>query len=114
MFHHVAACGHPAPAQADRAVEERLLSIVLMTVSSDEFVAEASQAVREGSKMPRADWKLMKQYPRPRPPDGLLESFNAVTMPTVAQLRVLSFQNRKLVQARDLLLPRLMSGELAA
>ena len=96
-----------------RPFEERLLSIVLMTVSSDEFVAEASQAAREGSKMPRADWKLMKQYARCLPPDGLLDNFNAVIAPTVAQLKAFSFQNHKLRSARNLLLPRLMSGEIA-
>ena len=116
-FHKVGVAFTDGVCSADAIVirpsEERLLSIVLMTVSSDEFVAEASQAAREGSKMPRADWKLMKQYPRLLPPDGLLDNFNAVIAPTVAQLKALSFQNHKLRAAHDLLLPRLMNGEIA-
>ena len=96
-----------------RAIAKELHSLVLMTLSSDEFVAEASQTVREGSKMPRADWKLMQQYARPLPPRGLLDSFNTVIGPIVEQLRTLTFQNQKLRAARDLPLPRLMSGELA-
>ena len=95
-----------------RAIAKELHSLVLMMLSSDEFVAEASQTVREGSKMPRADWKLMQQYARPLPPRGLLDSFNTVIGPIVEQLRTLTFQNQKLRAARDLLLPRLMSGEL--
>jgi type I restriction enzyme, S subunit len=55
-----------------RPVSEELRCLVLMTVSSDPFVANASQTMREGSKMPRADWKSMKQYPVAVPPGGLL------------------------------------------
>jgi len=64
--------------------------------------------------MPRADWKQMKAHAVPLPPWGLLSSFNEVIGPIVEQLKSLSFSNRKLRAARDLLLPRLMSGEFAA
>ncbi len=87
--------------------------LVLMTVSSDRFVAEASQTMREGSKMPRADWKLMVKYPVAIPPKGLLTGFSETISAITDQLKVLGFQNRKLKAARDLLLPRLMSGEMA-
>jgi len=88
-------------------------SFVLMTISSDEFVAEASQTMREGSKMPRADWKLMTQYVVVLPPRCLLENFSETVSGITDQLRNLCFQNQKLRAARDLLLPRLMSGEIA-
>lgn len=84
-----------------------------MTVSSDPFVAVTAQTMREGSKMPRADWKQMQAYPTPLPPDGLLGSFEGATQPIVDQLRTLTFASQKLRVARDLLLPRLMSGEIA-
>jgi type I restriction enzyme S subunit len=90
-----------------------LCSFVLMTVSSDEFIAEATQTMREGSKMPRADWKLMTQYRLLLPPCGLLDSFSVTVSTITDQLRTLCFQNRRLQAARDLLLPRLMSGEVA-
>lgn len=92
---------------------DHLRGLVLMTVSSDPFIAEAAQTMREGSKMPRADWKLMKQYIVAVPPDGLLKTFNETISDITGQLKVLTFQNQKLRQARDLLLPRLMSGEIA-
>jgi len=69
--------------------------------------------MKEGSKMPRADWKQMRQYLVPLPPDGLLDSFESVIQPVIEQLKTLSFANQKLRTARDLLLPRLMSGEIA-
>ncbi|AFL75743.1 restriction endonuclease subunit S [Thiocystis violascens] len=89
------------------------LGFVLMTASSDPFVATTAQTMREGSKMPRADWKQMRAYPAPLPPPGLLDSFQATIEPIVEQLRTLTFANQKLRTARDILLPRLMSGEIA-
>jgi type I restriction enzyme S subunit len=85
-----------------------------MAVSSDHFVKYTSQTVREGSKMPRADWKVMQQYSVLLPPVGLLASLADVVEPVVDQLKALTFQNRNARAARDLLLPRLMSGEIAA
>jgi hypothetical protein len=88
-------------------------SLALLTVSSDAFVADASKTAREGSKMPRADWKLMRTRPVHVPPETLLRAFNAQIEPIVAQLKTLTFQTQRLRTARDLLLPRLMSGEVA-
>lgn len=87
--------------------------LVVCATSSDHFVAVASKTVREGSKMPRADWNVLKEYPVPRPPDGLLAAFNDTIRPMTAQCKALALQARVLAEARDLLLPRLMSGEVA-
>ena len=95
-----------------RPLGDKLCGLVLMTVSSDDFVAVTAQTMKEGSKMPRADWKQMQQYLVLLPPHGLLNSFESVIHPLVEQLRTLSFANQKLRAARDLLLPRLMSGEI--
>jgi type I restriction enzyme, S subunit len=97
-----------------RPLENKLRGLVLMTISSDPFVAVTAQAMREGSKMPRADWKQMQQYKVSLPPDGLLEDFEEFICSTVEQLRILILCNQKLRDARDLLLSRLMSGELVA
>lgn len=90
-----------------------LRSFVLMTVSSDPFVAATAQSMKEGSKMPRADWKQMQAFPTPLPPDGLLGSFESAIRPMVEQLKALTLAHQKLCTARDILLPRLLSGELA-
>ncbi|MFN7610003.1 MAG: restriction endonuclease subunit S, partial [bacterium] len=113
-FHKVGIAFTDGVASSDAIVirpkDAKLLPLVLMTASSDPFVAATSQTMREGSKMPRADWKQMQAYPVPLPPDGLLQSFNDFINPILAQLKTLSFMNRRLKAARDLLLPRLMSG----
>ncbi len=95
-----------------RPLERRLLGLVLMTVSSDPFVALTAQTMKEGSKMPRADWKQMQAYPVPLPPDGLLSTFEGVVRSTFEQLKTLTFSNHRLSAARELLLPRLMSAEI--
>jgi hypothetical protein len=116
-FHKVGVAFIDGVASSDaiviRPISEPLHSLVLMTVSSDRFVAEASQTMKEGSKMPRADWKLMMRYPIALPPQALLEEFSNTITSIVQQLRTLALLNNKLRAARDLLLPRLMSGEIA-
>ena len=87
--------------------------LVVCATSSNHFVAVASKTVREGSKMPRADWKVLRNYSIPKPPVGLLGIFNDTVYPITAQCRALALQNRALVQARDLLLPRLVNGKNA-
>ena len=88
-----------------------LHAYVLMTVSSDAFVAAASQGMKEGSKMPRADWKQLLNYSVVMPDDETLTEFNKVLNPILEQLKTLCFSIRNLAAARDMLLPRLMKGE---
>ena len=116
-FHKVGVAFVDGVASSDaivvRPADGTLHGLVLMTMSSDEFVAVTAQQMKEGSKMPRADWKQMKAYSVPLPPSGLLSNFDGVIQPIVEQLKSISLANQKLRTARDLLLPRLMSGELA-
>ncbi len=87
--------------------------LFVCATSSDHFVAVASKTVREGSKMPRADEKVLLKYLIPRPSTEVLTMFNDIVLPITSECKVLAQQNQKLAQARDLLLPRLMSGEIA-
>ena len=96
-----------------RVHEEADRPIVLCATSSDHFVAVASKTVREGSKMPRADWKVLREHAIPRPPRDLRDNFNDKVQTIIAQCKTLALQNGVLAQARDLLLPRLMNGEIA-
>ncbi len=116
-FHKVGVAFIDGVASSDaivvRPADESLHGLVLMTMSSDAFIAVTTQQMKEGSKMPRADWKQMKAYPVPLPPPGLLSNFEGVIRPIVEQLKAISFSCQKLRSARDLLLPRLMSGEIA-
>jgi type I restriction enzyme, S subunit len=96
-----------------RASDMELWPIVLCETSSDRFVALASQTVREGSKMPRADWTILKQKQILIPESKLLLQFSEQIQRICEQCKTLSLQNNKLTQARDILLPKLMNGEIA-
>jgi len=47
------------------------------------------------------------------PTDQLIMLFEEASRPIDNQIRILTSENEKLRAARDLLLPRLMSGEIA-
>lgn len=86
-------------------------SLVLACVSSEEFVSHATQT-SQGTKMPRANWDVLAKYPVRLPPQSLLCRFNQVLGENVDQIQNLIFRKRNLRCTRDLLLPKLMSGEV--
>ena len=83
--------------------------VVLACVSSEPFVEYASQT-SQGTKMPRADWKVLAKYPVAIPPRDILLRFNSIIQDSVAQIFNLIHRNRNLRRTRDLLLPRLVAG----
>ncbi|QJB69869.1 restriction endonuclease subunit S [Parasphingorhabdus halotolerans] len=95
-----------------RPKSPKLWPLVVCATSSDYFVAVASKTVKEGSKMPRADWSVLSQFSIPTPPSGILDDFNAQIEPITTQCASLALANHELVKARDLLLPRLMDGRI--
>jgi len=86
-------------------------SLVLTCVSSEEFVEHATQT-SSGTKMPRANWKVLVENPVVLPPQSVLSHFNKLVEDIVAQIQNMIFRNRNLRRTRDLLLPRLISGEV--
>lgn len=83
----------------------------LAVASSDEFVAQAVRT-SNGTKMPRANTDVLLRYPVPIPSQEVGDKFEALVGPMNQLCINLSDQNRVLMQTRDLLLPRLISGEL--
>ncbi len=83
----------------------------LCVASSDEFVATAV-GTSNGTKMPRANTSLLLGYRLPEPPTDIAKEFEALTSPMSMLRWNLSRQNQILRETRDLLLPRLVSGEL--
>jgi type I restriction enzyme S subunit len=56
--------------------------------------------------------KTFRALPVLWPTDAILESFEVKAYPLIQQVRLIKKQNQQLAQARDLLLPKLMSGQL--
>ena len=87
------------------------LPLVLCCVSSEDFVAHATHT-SQGTKMPRANWDVLTRYPVPLPEASILTRFNDAIKPMIELIVNLIFRNRNLRQTRDLLLPKLVSGEI--
>ena len=91
----------------------QLWGLLLMTVSSDAFVSFTSQSCKEGAKMPRADWNEMKKYPVLVADTIVQAKFEELIENITNRIKLLAIQNRRLTEARDRLLPKLISGEVA-
>ncbi len=62
--------------------------------------------------MPRANWDVLLQYPLALPSHAILSSFNNVVQDIVSQIQNIVLRNRNLRRTRDLLLPKLIAGEV--
>ena len=94
-----------------RAVEGKQ-AFLLAVASSDEFVSYATATSKTGTKMPRADWAAMKSYQVPIPSADVASRFENICesiLSAIAQCSSLIVAAR---EARDRLLPKLMSGEI--
>lgn len=66
-----------------------------------------------GAAQPNASATVLGSAPVPVPTCALQKHFAEIVAPMREQIDELMEQNQKLAAARDLLLPRLMSGEIA-
>jgi len=89
----------------------KYFAITLSYVSSEHFIKYAT-ATSQGSKMPRADWKVLAKYPVIIPPEQIMRRFSSFACEVVDNIHNLIFQNKNLSKTRDLLLPKLISGEI--
>lgn len=114
-FHKVSVAPFDGLCSADtiviRARAPGHFSAVVACVSSDAFVAEAN-ATSSGSKMPRANWGVLEKYQVVIPNGRVAEKFAVLFENIVAEQQVLISRTQNLRRTRDLLLPRLLSGQL--
>jgi len=80
-------------------------------ISSDDFVGNATQT-SNGTKMPRADWKVINAFPVAIPPIELSLRFTRIVHNSLGLAEILMFQSRRLAAMRDLLLPKLVTGQI--
>ena len=86
-------------------------AFVLACISQDEFVAFTDKT-SDGTKMPRTSWSRMEGYGVCLPDCEALEAFNALANPMLDRIVANIHESRSLAATRDLLLPKLMSGEV--
>ncbi len=84
---------------------------VLMWASDQRFIDHCN-AVSNGARMPRVNWKDMGSYPFVAPQDSILEKYHQIIRPMVEQIIQNIHLSRTLHELRDALLPKLLSGEI--
>jgi len=113
-FHKVAVAPFDGVCSADtiiiRAKKAEHRALVTSCVFTEAFVAHAT-ATSNGSKMPRTDWKVLKDYPLVLPPKDLLERFSTLSDNAIEQQQNLVKRNQTLRRTRDLLLAKLLSPD---
>ena len=66
-----------------------------------------------GSTIPYATWDgALAVMPIVKPPDPLIQQFSDIVTPMLDSIRMMAMKNANLRKTRDLLLPKLISGEL--
>lgn len=94
-----------------QAKRSDLFGLVLGHISSAEFIAHCN-AVSSGTRMPRAEWNVAGAYKVPVPPASISAEFSETARAIYDQIVALTHESRTLVELRDTLLPKLVSGEL--
>lgn len=85
---------------------------VYLTSRQPDFRENAIKSMIGSSGRQRVQSSCFDRYPISVPSDHLASLFDETVAPLFQQVRVLDQQNQQLAGARDLLMPRLMNGEI--
>lgn len=88
-----------------------LATLALACASTEEFVAYSDQS-STGTKMPRTSWSIMGKYPLVQANKPVNIAFERMAGPMIETIKRNIHESRTLAETRDLLLPKLMSGEI--
>ena len=95
-----------------RIVDDRISSYYLFYSLNDDKYQGFITGASTGSTRKSASAKLLVDYNLLIPRKEIIDSFDKQIVPLRNKINILLQQNQKLAQARDLLLPRLMSGKI--
>ena len=114
-FHKVAWAPFDGVASTDAIIWRPMPGLAaqaLLQASDDAFVAHSVQT-SNGTKMPRANNKVLADYRCALASSDLSDRFEGTVRPMIEFAAALQASNANLATARDLLLPRLISGQLS-
>lgn len=114
-FHKVAWAPFDGVASTDAIIwrpTPGLTAQALLQASDDAYVAHAVQT-SNGVKMPRANNRVLADYRCALAPSNISDQFGRAAWPMIESAAALQASNANLAAARDLLLPRLISGQLS-
>lgn len=87
------------------------LGLAFSIIFSENFISQAT-TTSKGTKMPRADWNALINYQIIIPSSEFLEMFQSVFSNFTEFTRLLNLSNKNLQDCRDILLPKLVTGEI--
>ncbi|WP_109798822.1 restriction endonuclease subunit S [Novosphingobium meiothermophilum] len=114
-FHKVVWAGFDGISSTDAIIWRPVAGLTaqaLATASSDAFVAYSVQT-SNGTKMPRANTRVLADYRCALAPSDISSRFEDTVGPMVELCATLQAGSHRLAKSRDLLLPRLISGQLS-
>lgn len=85
---------------------------LLAIIASDIDTIRWAEKQSTGTKMPVINWGVFQGMPTPIPSKTLAQSFEKVAGPMLDEIGVLATKINNLRGTRDLLLPRLLSGQI--
>jgi len=94
-----------------RPKKEEFFGLAIQTVFTDIFIETATQT-STGTKMPRANWTVLKNYKVAIPSSQLLNKYQSIIDGVFSRIESSVYQNKKLSTLRDWLLPLLMNGQV--
>ena len=94
-----------------RPAEKSLQSFLAVLLSSIDTIRWADQH-STGTKMPVIKWEALQTMPVLMPTQAVLRAFETSVQPMLQTVKMTSSRNQTLRRTRDLLLPRLISGEV--
>jgi len=94
-----------------RPAEKSLQSFLAVLLSSIDTIRWADQH-STGTKMPVIKWEALQTMPVLMPTQAVLRAFETFVQPMLQTVKMTSSHNQTLRRTRDLLLPKLISGEV--
>jgi len=94
-----------------RPAEKNLQSFLAVLLSSIDTIRWADQH-STGTKMPVIKWEALQTMPALLPSQAVLRVFETSVQPMLQTVKMTSSRNQNLRRTRDLLLPKLISGEV--
>lgn len=96
-----------------RPRESKYWAFAALFIFSNEAVGYATSH-SEGTTIPYAKWsRSFANMPVVKPKDDIAEIYNQYFKPVMRKMQMMAVENQKLDALRDLLLPKLMSGEIS-
>lgn len=86
--------------------------IIYLLARTEDFRNNAIKSMTGASGRQRVQLECFEKYLLAKPPEALIDKFTEVVRPMFQEVYILSIENRKLRKTRDLLLPKLISGEI--